>query len=135
MPYSKYDQYLEAEVLSADPVKLVRMLYRGAIEAVAAARQQLAAGAVKERSRQITKAWEILHELSRALDHSAASAFSYRLAALYAYMQSRLLEANAAQIDAPLAEVQSLLNTLGEAWQTAQCELSNMPGILANEPA
>ena len=33
-----YDRYLEAEVLSADPVKLVWLLYRGALDSVRAAR-------------------------------------------------------------------------------------------------
>ena len=42
------------------------------------------------------------------------------LAGLYAYMQNRLLEANSKQTDAPLAEVESLLATLGEGWATAK---------------
>ena len=41
MPYSTmtnttHDRYLETQVLHADPVQLVNMLYRGAIEAVGA---------------------------------------------------------------------------------------------------
>ena len=38
MAKTEYDRYLEAEVLSADPVKLVWLLYRGAMDAVRAAR-------------------------------------------------------------------------------------------------
>ena len=41
MAYSNYGKYLETEVYSADPVKLVCMLYRGAIEATGAARRYL----------------------------------------------------------------------------------------------
>jgi flagellar protein FliS len=111
-----YDTYLEAEVLGADPIKLVHMLYRGAVEAVGAARRHLAAGEIRERSRQITKSWELLHELAGSLDHERGGAISRSLADLYAYMQNRLLEANTQQKDAPLAEVESLLTTLGEAW-------------------
>jgi flagellar protein FliS len=115
-----YDTYLEAEVLGADPMKLVHMLYRGATEAVAAARRHLAAGEIRPRSRQITKSWEILYELSRSLDHERGGEISRRLSELYAYMQGRLLEANAQQTDAPLADVESLLTTLGEAWASVK---------------
>jgi flagellar secretion chaperone FliS len=112
-----YEKYLETEILNADPVKLVRMLYRGAIESVGAARRHLAARAIRERAAQISRVWEILHELARSLDHEQGGEISQRLAALYVYMQGRLLEANAQQADAPLAEVESLLSTLSEAWQ------------------
>jgi flagellar protein FliS len=115
-----YNAYLEAEVLGADPIKLIHLLYRGATEAAGAARRHLAAGEIRERSRQIIKGWEILHELSRSLDHDRGGDISRRLSELYTYMQGRLLEANSQQKDAPLAEVESLLGTLGEAWESAQ---------------
>ena len=114
-----YDTYLEAEVLGADPVKLVHMLYRGAIEAVSAARRQLIAGGIRERSRQIMRAWNILRELTQSLDHARGAEISRPLAGLYGYMQTRLMEANTQQSDAPLAEVESLLITLADAWQVS----------------
>jgi flagellar protein FliS len=117
MTNTTYDRYLETQVLSADPVQLVNMLYRGAQEAVACARGHLAAGAILERSHQIMKAWDIVHELSHSLNHAAAPELSARLAGLYARMQQRLIDANVEQADAPLAEVGALLATLGEAWQ------------------
>jgi flagellar protein FliS len=114
------NRYLESEVLNADPVKLINLLYHGAVEAVAAARRHLAAGEIGARSRQIVKAWNILHELNCSLDAAPSPELAARLSALYFYMQQRLLDANAAQDPAPLAEVESLLNTLAEAWrQTA----------------
>jgi flagellar protein FliS len=115
-----HDRYLETEVLNADPVKLVRMLYRGAIEAVAAARGHLASGAIQERSRQIMRAWMILRELTQSLDHQQGGDISLQLAALYDYMQTRLIKANELQADSPLAEVESLLGTLSEAWQSVK---------------
>lgn len=121
MAKTTYDTYLEAEVLGADPVTLVHMLYRGAIEAVGEARRHLASGAVRARSRQVTKAWEIIHELSISLDQERGAEISRRLIELYRYMQARLLEGNSRQVDAPLAEVESLLTTLCEAWQETKC--------------
>src|SRR5579872_5728220 len=106
---SSHNRYLESEILSADPLKLVRILYRAAIEAASAARRHLAAGQIADRSRQITKAWEILVELSRSLDRGAGGEISGALGELYPYMQRRLLDANFEQSDAPLAEVEQLL--------------------------
>jgi flagellar protein FliS len=111
-----YTKQLQTEVLTSDPLKLVCMLYRAAIEAVAAARRHLQAGAIRERSRQITKIMEILAELTRSLDMQQGGEISRSLADLYTYMQGRLMAANVKQIDAPLAEVERLLGTLLEAW-------------------
>jgi flagellar protein FliS len=118
MAYSNYTKYLETEVFSADPLKLVCMLYRGAIEATGAARRHLKAREIRERSRQIMRALAILRELSRSLDPQYEE-ISRPLSELYAYMQTRLLEANAKQIDSPLAEVEQLLSTLHEGWKAA----------------
>jgi len=117
MNKSRYDHYLETEILSADPVKLVNLLYRGAIEAVVEARRHLATGKIQERSSRIMKAWDILAELSRALDHSHAG-LSAKLQGLYVYMQQRLLDANMQQSDQPLGEVEELLVTLSSAWRS-----------------
>jgi flagellar protein FliS len=116
--YSNVNRYLETEVLSADPVTLVCMLYRGAIEATAAARRHLQAGQIQDRSRQILRALAILRELSRSLDPKYEE-ISRPLRDLYSYMQTQLLAANSKQIDPPLAEVEQLLSTLLEAWKTA----------------
>lgn len=116
MTYTNHDRYLETEVLNADPVKLVGMLYCAAIEATSSARRHLKAGAIRERSRQIMKAWEIIVELSRSLDHTRGGEISRSLNQLYAYLQRQLLEANRLQTDAPLAEVEQLLTTLNQAW-------------------
>jgi flagellar protein FliS len=110
------NRYLEAEILNADPVKLVQLLYAGAIEAVVAARRHLATGAIRPRSKSITKAWEILMELLQSLDHSQGGDLSRNLASLYLYMQTRLMEANSRQSDVPLKEVEDLLRTLMQGW-------------------
>jgi flagellar protein FliS len=115
MAYTNFDRYLEAEVFSADPVKLVCMLYRGAIEATAAARRHLKAGHIPPRSREILRAHAILRELSHSLDPQYE--ISRTLRELYAYMQMQLLTANSKQMETPLAEVEQLLSTLLEGWK------------------
>lgn len=117
-PSARLDRYFESEVLNADPLRLVTLLYRGAGEAIAAARAALAAGDIAERSKQILKAWEIVQELGRALNHDEGGEIARQLAELYAFAGQRLLDGNAEQADKPLAEAAAVLATLGEAWQT-----------------
>jgi flagellar protein FliS len=124
MAYNIQHKYLENEILQADPVKLVRILYRGAIDAVEASRMHLRNGAIRERSRQITRALEIIHELLRSLDQTRGEAISRRLAELYVYMTRKLIEANVKQIDEPLAEVSHLLTTLLDAWTSIPAHLA-----------
>jgi len=118
MAQTNFERYLENEVLHADPVKLVAILYRAASESVSAARRHLAAGEIRERSRQISKAWEIVAHLLTTLDLEKGGVIARQLAPLYTYMQQRLIEANSLQIDPPLAEVERLLGTISEAWQS-----------------
>ena len=116
MAYSNYGKYLETEVFSADPLQQVCMLYRGAIDATAAARRHLKAKEILERSKQVMRAFNILAELTRTLDPQYPQ-ISKPLGDLYGYMQRLLLEANAKQIDAPLAEGEQLLTTLYDGWK------------------
>jgi len=111
-----HDAYLEEQILSADPLELIRVLYQEATRAVRKARGHLAAGEIAARARTITHAYRVLSELNRSLDHQRGGDVSRRLAGMYAYMMRRLLEANSQQSDEPLAEVLGLLATLSEAW-------------------
>lgn len=111
-----HDSYLEDQVLSADPVELVHLLYQACMNAVGDARRHLAEGRILARARAISKACDILLELTTSLDHDLGGALSDRLAELYGYMHRRLIEANFRQDDAILAEVAGLLETLHEAW-------------------
>lgn len=120
MTYNAHDAYLESRILSAAPLELVRLLYQTATGAVREARRQLEAGNIVERSRAISKASEVLLELTASLDFERGGEIAPRLAQLYDYMLRRLTEANFKQIDVPLAEVLALLATVGEAWDAIQ---------------
>jgi flagellar protein FliS len=117
MSYSAYEKYREGEILAADPLELVELLYRAAIQSITDARQHLRAGQIRERSDAISKAGAILNELMQSLDHDKGGEISKNLAELYDYIQRQLLKANMEQIEAPLTEVNKLLETLLEGWQ------------------
>ncbi len=112
-----YREYLDSEVLSADPIKLVQLLYRGALDAISGARRALASKDIATRSRLITKASAILNELALSLDHSTQPELCRNLVELYDYMLRRLIDSNTQQVEAPLVEVEGLLRELLAAWQ------------------
>jgi len=119
MRTNRYQNYFDDEVLSADPLKLVQLLYRGALDSIVAARRHLRNGDIRARSRAISKAMTIVTELTLSLNRQAAAELSRNLAGLYDYVQKLLIQANARQSEPPLIEAERLLSTLLEAW--TQC--------------
>jgi len=111
--------YEQNRILSASPIELVQILYSAAVRAVESAENSMKAGDIASRSREISKAQEILFELATSVDSSKGGEIGDRLLALYDYMQGRLAEANMKQQSEPLADVSSLLRTLQGAW--SQC--------------
>lgn len=118
MATSACEAYLESRILSADPIELVQILYRAALEAVGKARRYLRQGDIASRSNQITRASAIMMELTLAVDRRSETSLSRNLIELYDYMQRRLIVANVEQADAPLAGVEQLLGTLLEGWMS-----------------
>jgi len=125
-----YQNYRENEVLTADPVKLIQLLYEGALDAVESARGHLRAGDILARSQAVSKGLAILHALTAALDHGRGGQLSVSLGCLYDYIERLLIEANAKQADDPLREAHALLNELLEGWR--RCV--PMPQHTAAEP-
>src|SRR4051812_15453912 len=102
MSHNGHDAYLEGRILSADPLELVRLLYQGCSDSVREARRRLAEGEVTGRSRAISKAYDILTERMSSLHRERGGEVGERLRLLYDYMQRKLLDAHARQVDAPM---------------------------------
>jgi flagellar secretion chaperone FliS len=120
MPYNVHNAYLESRILSADPMELISLLYQGVISEVRDARRHLQAKDIRARSKSISKAHDILAELTIALDRNRGGRIAENLGRLYDYMMRRITEANFKQIDEPLAETLGLLSTLQEGWEGAR---------------
>lgn len=136
----RYQAYVQDSVLGSTPVDLVRALYEAAIEATQEAGRCLITGDMWGRSKAVSKATNIVSELMMSLNHEKGGALSQNLKRLYAYMQSRLLDAHIKQSAEPLQEVERLLNTLLEAWRvvvakTAQAEQAEQKSREAAAPS
>ncbi len=109
--------YLAITVQSADPVDLLSLLHGGLETAVRESRVALREGDIPRRSRSITRAVEILGELSASLDANVDPEFANRLNQLYEYMIWLLTNANVEQTEEPLREVERLAAILASAWR------------------
>jgi flagellar protein FliS len=119
--YSKAGAYAElgrdSDVRSADPHRLIVLLFEGAESAIGIARLHAAQGNVAERGTNLSKAIDIIaNGLKASLDMSQGGDLAVRLAALYDYMVSRLLWANMKNDIATMDEVHALLSEIHEAW-------------------
>lgn len=109
--------YLEGEVLQADPVRLVCILYRLALDAVGAARRNLRTGDRAGRGSAINRASAVINELALSVKHEDSGELSRNLVELYDYMQRLLQQANFHQTEPPLEEAERLLQSLLSAWE------------------
>ena len=116
------DDYQSQKIMSASPLELVEMLYRGAVGAVQAARRHLARHEIRERSDKVSKLVAILSELSSTLNHEQGGEVSRNLAELYDYIQRLVIDGNVRQVDGPLQEAESLLETLLRGWSEMRAE-------------
>ena len=124
--YSKVG--IETGVDTADPHKLILMLFEGAMLAVSSAslhmKRNAGAEDVARKGEAISKAINIItNGLKASLDQEAGGELAGRLGALYDYMATRLLYANLHDQPAILDEVSHLLAELKGAWE----QIGNKP--------
>lgn len=113
--------YRANAILTASPGQLVLLLYDGALRALGVARDAFSRPETDfERisviNRELLRAQMIITELQAGLNLEAGGEFAQTLHRLYDYHNRRLLEANLRKQEAPVAEVESLLRELREAW-------------------
>ncbi len=109
---------VETSVQSADPHKLILMLYEGAQEALVKARLHIHHNEIAEKGQMISKAIMIIdHGLKASLDTNAGGDLAIKLQALYEYMAHRLLIANIQNDVEMVDEVNRLLFELHDAWK------------------
>jgi flagellar protein FliS len=101
---------------TADPHRLVLMMFDGALARVAAARGCMQHGRVGEKGPLISRALAIVDELRSSLDIERGGTIAANLDDLYDYMSRRLVEANATDRLEILDEVTTLLRELRDAW-------------------
>ncbi len=112
-----YQAYRGLQVKGAGPLELVLLTYDALIKALGMASAAVEAKDMVAEADQLSRALQALIELSTSLDIESGGKVSASLSSLYAYMSRRLLEGQAQDSAAAIAEVLSLARTLREGWQ------------------
>ena len=118
-PINAYAQVgVESAVNSADPHRLILLLFQGAESGIALAREAIRQNNFGAKAQAISKSVDIINNgLAASLDKAAGGDLAEKLAALYEYMSTRLLQANQKNDTAILDEIALLLSEIRSAWE------------------
>lgn len=109
---------VESGVMSADPHRLIVLLFEGAQTAIRAARIHMQSGNIGEKGKSISKALDIINNgLAAALDQDKGGEIAERLASLYDYIARLLLAANLRNDEENLNQAEQLLENIASAWR------------------
>ena len=109
---------VESGVMSADPHRLIVLLFEGAQTAIRAARIHMQNGNISEKGKAISKALDIINNgLAAALDQEKGGDIAERLASLYDYIARLLLAANLRNDEESLNQAEQLLENIASAWR------------------
>jgi flagellar protein FliS len=117
--------YREAAFENAPPIKIVRLLYSGALRFIDQALAEKAGGPGSRFAYLTMRADSIVTELRLSLTKEHAPAIADNLEQLYLFAEDRLRAAVRDQDEAPLHEARRVLANLLEAW--TQVEVSAGP--------
>lgn len=110
---------IESSINGADPHQLISMLFQGALQAIASARNEMMRKQTAAKGKSISRAIAIIGEgLHASLDKQVGGELAQNLSALYDYMVARLVAANLKNDVAALDEVARLLTELKGAWDS-----------------
>lgn len=110
-------KYLNKQVMTASPAKLVYMLYDKAISSLREAVAAIEAGEIEHRWKANGRAMEILQHMWSTLDLEKGGEISDNLNQLLPYMLLRLPDVDLHNDAAPAQEVITLLEPLRDAWR------------------
>lgn len=119
---------IESSIAGADPHKLITLLFEGALQAIANARNNIMHKNIPAKAISLARALAIIDEgLNASLNTEAGGELANKLASLYQYMVVRLVEANSQNDVAALDEVTQLLTDLHGAWNDIRPEVIGSP--------
>lgn len=108
--------YRQNDITTRSPLELVVLLYDGLLSSLSACRAASDAGDMRGRAEGIAKALAIVAELQNTLDMDSGGEVAVELDRLYAYVLSRLTDANVHRSVEPIDEVHRLFSPLRDAW-------------------
>lgn len=112
-----YSLYKQTEINTSQPLKLVLMLYDGAINFLKKSIEYAEHKDIKNKNIYAKKAQDIIMELNNYLNLEAGGEIALNLKKLYFFMNRHVMASNWNNDLQGLKEVIQLLANLREAWQ------------------
>lgn len=116
-PRNAASAYREASIENAPPIKIVRMLYQGALRFIDRASADEVDVANTQFPYLVARAEAIVTELRVSLDPRPAPDVAENLEQLYLFVEGRLRAASDTKNKTPLGEARKILASLLDAWQ------------------
>lgn len=114
--------YKTSHVENAPPLKLLRMMYEGALRFIDQAALALGSGEGTRFQERCMRAQAVVSELRMALDPSQAPGLAGHLDQLYLFCEGRLRSAVLDPAAEPLEQAREVLSTLLDGWKSIEVE-------------
>ncbi|MBI5575340.1 MAG: flagellar export chaperone FliS [Deltaproteobacteria bacterium] len=113
----QYDAYRKATIDTSDNVRVVSLLFDGAMNFLKIARMKMEERDIPGKGIYIGKATAIVGELASSLNMEEGGEIARNLRRLYDFILDRLLQANLKNDAAALGEAINILEVLRGAWK------------------
>ena len=126
--HSAADAYKRESIENAPPVKVIQMLYSGALRFLDRALACDPADASSPFVDSLVRADEIVIELRLALDPEVAPELAGTLQQLYYFAEERINQALTAREHGPIGEARAVLHKLQQGWASIEIDPSAPQG-------
>jgi len=113
--YQKIDK--ESNLIASDPHHIISLLYNGIFESLNLAKIAIKNKELELKSKQMTKATNILRSLQDSLDFDAEPVISKSFSDLYSYCISTLADVSVSMDLQSIDNIIGLLEPLSSAWK------------------
>jgi len=117
-PQAAHAAYQQSSIGSADPLRIVVLLYEGALQFSRQALEKFDEPGT--RGQALGRAHRIISELFAALDHDKGQDLAARLDSLYGFVLDALTRATVDSDQRALEDAIQVLSTLLSAWRTIE---------------
>lgn len=125
MKTQKADSYKKLQIETADQLSLILMLYDRAILSLEKAKKEISEKKLEGKHHSLTKAGDIVFELTQSLDQNKGGEIAASLSQLYNFVVREIMDANANLNIKALDNAKGILSELRKSWE----------GIIANPNA
>jgi flagellar secretion chaperone FliS len=126
--YSNIEQTVQAEY--ATPHQLTKMLFSGALRALAIAETAMKQKQFQLKGEQLARAINIIEGLDDSLDMEKGGELAENLRGLYIYMVQRLYKSSFDNDPVIVREVSELLREISSAWDNIPLEDRNKTSVM-----